>query len=154
MSAPTARLSSIMRDTEQQHTRPGTASGSGASERVRERRSVSAASSNATVTARPHSSLSSVSSTSRVPFTPGATSKTSKIAHLGLSAKQVDKLSESIASLQRAPSLSSRNRDAPAVFNKSAPDTVAAESQSRGQTRKGKARGRQRQSQSFVMKGL
>lgn len=101
MSRPSSRLSGV-RASDQQHARnstqaTGTSSSSG---REREYRSVSSSSSNATIQARPQSAMSYNSAHARVPFTPGA-NKISKIANLGLSAKQVDKLSESIANIQR-----------------------------------------------------
>lgn len=149
MSRPSSRLSSISRGPEQQHARLGTdAAGSTSSGREREqgRRSVSSTSSNATIQAtRPRSSLSSGSghaAAARVPFTPGATNKTSKIANIGLSAKQVDKLSETIADIRRGPGLS-RNRDSSSSTLKSKPAqaAVAAAGHAELHDRKGKGKG-------------
>lgn len=136
---------------EQQHARLGTDTGGSTSngrEREQGRRSVSSTSSNATIQAtRPRSSLSSGSghaaaAAARVPFTPGATNKTSKIANIGLSAKQVDKLSETIADIRRGPSIS-RNRDSSSstLQSKPAHAAVAAAGDAELHDRKGKGKG-------------
>lgn len=116
---------------------------------------MSSSSSNATIQAsRPHSSLSAGSaythvasaSAARVPFTPGATNKTSKIANIGLSAKQVDKLSETIAEVRRGPSLARRDNDSSSQRQSIKPGNaaplVAIGNHANSHDRKGKGRGR------------
>lgn len=147
MSRPSSRLSGVSRVSDQQHARNSSepASSLGGREREREHRSVSSSSSNATILARPHSSLSSSSAHARVPFTPGANSKISKIANLGLSAKQVDKLSESIANIQRGPSTNGQQvrRASASQHEQAASRPVAPNAREKDmQDRKGKARGR------------
>lgn len=144
MSRPSSRLSGVDRVSDQQHARNSSEPASSLSgrqrEREREQRSVSSSSSNATIQARPHSSLSTNSAHARVPFTPGANSK---IAHLGLSAKQVDKLSKSIANIQRGPSTNGQQaRRASASQHEPASRPVAPDARKTNmQDRKGKARG-------------
>jgi len=146
MSRPSSRLSGVDRVSDQQHGRNSSEPASSLSGRQRERelRSVSSSSSNATIQARSHSSLSTTSAHARVPFTPGANSKISKIAHLGLSAKQVDKLSESIANIQRGPSTNGQQpRRASASQHEPASRPVATDARNTDmQDRKGKARGK------------
>ncbi|KAK9895692.1 hypothetical protein P389DRAFT_160282 [Cystobasidium minutum MCA 4210] len=154
MSRPSSRVSSVSRvpdQQQQQYARLGTESAGGSTRG--ERRSVSSSSSNATIQAsRPHSSLSAGSaythvasaSAARVPFTPGATNKTSKIANIGLSAKQVDKLSETIAEVRRGPSLARRDNDSSSQRQSIKPGNaaplVAIGNHANSHDRKGKGR--------------
>lgn len=149
MSRPSSRLSGLGAASDQQHARnsnsnsnrPASSSSGREREREREQRSVSSSSSHATILARPQSSMSTNNAHARVPFTPGANTK---IANLGLSARQVDKLSKSIAEIQRGPSSTGQPVQKVAALQYNPASRPVAQDPGRKtdqQDRKGKARG-------------